>query len=95
MVEKFNGSPVKIISICTRTSKEKWLEKINSFGIKTINLYANPSWGAKLEEKFGITVYPHYVLIGHDGNVIENFTSRPGDGASWKIEKALSAVKIN
>lgn len=93
MVKKFASSPVKIISICTRTTKEKWLEKIDSFGLKTINLYANPSWGNKLEEKFGINVYPQYVLIGPDGNIIENFASRPSNGASGKIEKALTAMK--
>lgn len=93
MVKKFAGSPVKIVSICTNTSKEKWLEKINSFGLKTINLFADPSWGNKLEEKFGINVYPHYVLIGPDGNIIENFASRPSNGASGKIEKALTAMK--
>lgn len=95
IVKKFADSPVKIISICTRTSKEKWLEKIDSYGLKTINLYANPSWRNKLEEKFGINVYPHYVLIGPDGNIIENFASRPSNGASGKIEKALSVIKTD
>ncbi|WP_159469952.1 TlpA disulfide reductase family protein [Dyadobacter sp. 3J3] len=95
MVKKFTGKPLKIISICTRTSKEKWLEKINSFGLETLNLYANPSWSGTLEKKFGIEVYPHYVLIGKDGNVIENFANRPSQRADLKIEKELSVKNLD
>ncbi|QRR00175.1 TlpA family protein disulfide reductase [Dyadobacter sandarakinus] len=89
LVAQFKNEPVKIISICTRTTREKWLEKINQFGLNTINLYANATWGNTLEEQFAIHVYPQYVLIGRDGSVIENFTARPSNGASEKIAKAL------
>lgn len=95
LVEKFKGKPVQIVSICTRTTREKWLEKISQYGLKTVNLYANSQWGNALEEKFGINVYPQYVLIGSDGAIIENFTSRPSQGASVEIEKALSAMKFD
>jgi peroxiredoxin len=95
LVANFRDKPVKIISICTRTSQEKWLKTIDGFGLKTLNLYANSAWAGKLEEKFGINVYPHYVLIGADGSIVENFASRPSQGASGKIQEILSATKFN
>lgn len=87
-MEKFRGKPVKIINICARSSKSKWMATIKKYDLKTLNLYANTSWQNKLEEKYGIKVYPHYVLIGGDGRVIENFAPRPRE-ISKQIEKAL------
>ncbi|MCF0075004.1 TlpA family protein disulfide reductase [Dyadobacter sp. CY261] len=89
LVDNFKDERVQIISICTRSPKEKWLEMINGYGLRTLNLYANSAWGRKLEEKFGVNVYPHYVLIGPDGTIAENFTSRPSSGAAAKINKML------
>jgi peroxiredoxin len=93
LVAKFKGKPVQIISICTRTAREKWLKKISQYDLKTLNLYANSQWRSTLEKKFGINVYPQYVLIGPDGNIIENFTSRPSNGAYDKIMNALSTAR--
>lgn len=94
LVEKFRGEPVKIINICTRSSISKWMETIKKYDLKTLNLYANTSWQNKLEEKYGIQVYPHYVLIGADGRVLENFAPRPRE-ISKQIEKALEDFKNN
>ncbi|TLV02868.1 TlpA family protein disulfide reductase [Dyadobacter luticola] len=95
LVETFKDKRVQIISICTRSPKGKWMEMINGHGLKTLNLYANSSWGRKLEQKFGINVYPHYVLIAPDGTIAENFTSRPSSGAAAKIKEILSTTDKN
>lgn len=96
LVEKFRDKPVRIISICTYTPGvpenqqiAKWLAASNRFKLKTINLFANKSWREALKEKYIVSSYPHYVLIGKDGNIIENFASRPSQGIAEKIEKAL------
>ncbi|CAG5017193.1 Thiol-disulfide oxidoreductase ResA [Dyadobacter sp. CECT 9275] len=92
MVEKFRGQPVRIISISIDTDRKKWLAAIDKYNLKTINLIANPAWRETLESKYKISVYPHYTLIGADGNIIENFASRPSQNASEKIEKALAGI---
>lgn len=92
LVEKLKGNPVQIISICTRTSPGKWMDKIREYGLKTLNLYANAEWGSTLEKKFGINVYPQYVLIGPGGEIIENFTNRPRNGAYEKIMQVLAVT---
>lgn len=85
---KFEGKPVKIISICTHTSKAKWLEMIKTHKLKMVNLFANKAWETKIEKSYKISAYPHYVLIGKNGHVIQNFAKRPREISS-EIEKAL------
>ena len=98
LVEQFKGKPVKIISICIGTpgaadaqQLPKWKAASKRFGLKTIDLYANSGWTKTLSEKYMVSVYPHYVLIGADGTIIENFAERPSQGIAAKIEKALPA----
>ena len=99
LVEKFRDKPVKIISICTYTAGasddqqiSKWRAASKKFGLKTIDLFANRSWKQTLSENYRISAYPHYVLIGADGKVIENFTDRPSQGVASKIEMALAEI---
>ncbi|QMW05785.1 TlpA family protein disulfide reductase [Spirosoma foliorum] len=99
LVEQFKGKPVKIVSICVGTPGAadneqllKWKAASKRFGLKTIDLYANRAWTKTLSEKYIVSVYPHYVLIGADGTIIENFAERPSQGISAKIEKALAAA---
>lgn len=100
LVEQFKDKPVKIISICTGTPGAaddqqiaKWRAISERFGLKTIDLFANRSWTNTLAKNYMVSVYPHYVLIGADGNIIENFTGRPSQGVASKIEKALAEIK--
>lgn len=100
LVEQFKDKPVKIISICTGTPGTadgqqiaKWRATSERFGLKTVDLFANRSWTNTLTKNYLVSVYPHYVLIGVDGNIIENFTDRPSQGVASKIEKALAEIK--
>ena len=88
LVKRFEGRPVKVINICTHTSKIKWLEMIDTNKLKTVNLYANKAWENKLEQNYLVSAYPHYVLIGRDGRIIQNFAKRPRE-VSKEIEGAL------
>ena len=98
LVEQFKGKPVKIVSICIGTpgaadnqQVPKWKAASKRFSLKTINLYANRAWTKTLSENYIVSTYPHYVLIGADGNIIENFADRPSQGITAKIEQALAA----
>lgn len=93
LVDEFSGKPVRIVSICTSTKPDKWRETIKKVGLKTINLYANSAWQKTLEQKYAVNVYPHYVLIGADGKILENFATRPSNGAAMKIQTVLAGMK--
>ena len=100
LVEQFKDKPVKIISICTGTPGTadaqqlvKWRAASKRFGLQTIDLYANSAWTKTLSEKYIVSTYPHYVLIGADGTIIENFAERPSQGIAAKIERALATKR--
>ena len=93
LVEQFKGQPVQIVSICTITTPAKWRETIKKVGLKTVNLLANSAWQKTLEEKYAISVYPHYVLIDADGRIVENFATRPSQNARAKIEQAIPKLE--
>jgi len=99
IAERFKDEPFKIISICTGTPGledekqiERWKKVSDRFDLKTLNLFAHRSWANTLREKYFIDSYPHYVLIGSDGKIIENFATRPSKGAAEKIEKLLAEL---
>ncbi len=89
LVEKFEGKDVRIISICVRSSRENWMKMSSRYGLKTINLFANPNWEKSLIEKYNIKSYPHYVLIDKTGKVVENNCSRPSEKIATQIQKLL------
>ncbi|GAB3226785.1 hypothetical protein GCM10027423_63750 [Spirosoma arcticum] len=92
LVEQFKGQPVQIVSICTRTKDAQWRQISAKAKLQTLNLFANSDWQQTLEKKFAIQVYPHYILIGRDGRVLENFASRPSGNIAAKIKAALKKV---
>ena len=89
LVKQFKGQPVQIVSICTRTKAVQWRQMSARAKLQTLNLFANSDWQQTLEQRYGIQVYPHYVLIGRDGRVIQNFAPRPSQHVATKIRAAL------
>lgn len=99
LVDQFKNKPVKIVSICIGTpgaadsqQLSKWKAASKRFGLKTVDLYSNPAWTKTLTKNYLVSAYPHYVLIGADGNIIENFADKPSQGIASKIQKALADV---
>jgi peroxiredoxin len=89
LVAAFENEPVKIVSICTLSSKESWQKAVKKYGLKTLNLYANTNWQKTLELKYAITGYPHYALIDKQGRIVKNFASRPSMNAQDEINALL------
>lgn len=92
LVTQFKDEPVEIVSICTLTHPDQWRATIKKVGLKTRNLLANSAWQKLLEEKYAISVYPHYVLIDADGRIVENFATRPSHNAAAKIKQVVAKI---
>lgn len=89
LVEQFKNQPVKIVSICLDSEREKWLIISEQHGLQTLNLYAEGNWNKLLKERYNIPSFPHYALIGKQGNLIQNNTLRPGEKADSLISHYL------
>ncbi len=89
LVEVFKNEKVKIISICLISDEKGWKNMVSQHQLKTINLFAKGNWEDILQEKYGITGFPHYVLIDAEGKIIENNCIRPSWGAEQLIRNNL------
>lgn len=89
LVEVFKNERVKIISICLISDENGWKHMVSQHQLKTINLFAKGNWEDILQEKYGITGFPHYVLINVEGKIIENNCIRPSQGAEQLIRNNL------
>lgn len=89
LVDVFKNEKVKIISICMNSDEEVWKQLLMKHHLKTVNLFAGGNWENILKEKYDITGFPHWVLIGGDGKIIENKCFRPGKEAEKEIRKNL------
>lgn len=88
--EKFKDMGIKIVSICLNTTEKKWRESSKRFGLKTVNLWANPHWEKTVIEKYSIESFPRYVLLDKNLNVIEMDAARPSRGLEKQIVTLLN-----
>ena len=90
LVDVFKNEKVKIISICMETSEENWKYLLTKYQLKTVNLYANENCEKMLKENYGISGFPHYVLIDRENKIVENNCVRPSQGAEQLIRNLLN-----
>lgn len=74
MVEELKGQPVRFLYVCDegespRDKAEKWMKQNNIYGEHVY--VSHNEWNA-LMQMFNFSAIPHAVLIGKDGNVIQN-----------------------
>ncbi|HEV7382269.1 MAG TPA: TlpA disulfide reductase family protein [Dyadobacter sp.] len=90
MVKNFKNRPVKIVSICVKTTEENWRLASKKFNLKTINLWANPEWEKTLIKKYDLYGFPKYVLIDPDQKIVDANASRPTQTLTDQINVVLT-----
>ncbi len=90
LAEKFRDQQVKIVNVCVNTTEENWRRYSERFGLKTINLWANPQWEKSVIEKYDLTVFPRYVLLDKNLNAVETSAERPSQGLENQIMTLLN-----
>lgn len=89
LADTFKDRPVRIVSVCVNTSEEMWRKWSERFGLKTINLWANSQWEKTIIERYGLTVFPRYILIDKDYKIVETYADRPSQGLERQIKSLL------
>lgn len=90
LAEKFRNQQVKIVNVCVNTTEENWRRYSERFGLKTVNLWVNPQWEKSVIEKYDLTVFPKYVLLDKNLNVVETNAERPSQGLENQIITLLN-----
>ncbi len=80
---------IKFIYINSSDSENRWKSAIDVKNITGVNLQANEDLFKDLQENYGLTSYPRYMIIGKDGKLINGDASRPSDTETKQILKKL------
>lgn len=94
MKEHFKGrSDVAFVYISIDDKEDNWRQMIEKQGIEGIHLFSQ-GWESDAPRAYAVRGIPRYLLINHEGKLIDAHMSRPSDPATIeRIEKALASVK--
>jgi peroxiredoxin len=90
LAAKFRDQEVKIVNVCVNTTEENWRRYSERFGLRTINLWANTQWEKTVIEKYNLTIFPRYVLLDKNLNVVETDAGRPSQDLENQIMTLLN-----
>jgi thiol-disulfide isomerase/thioredoxin len=79
LLKKYGDKGFTLINICMEASVESWQAAIRKYDLAGINVVTQGNWEAKLKEAYGVGAFPHYVLIDHEGKIVQNQTYKPSD----------------
>jgi thiol-disulfide isomerase/thioredoxin len=82
------------LSVDTQANKEKWQAFVKDNQLEGIQLMADLDFNSDFIKKFGVTSIPRFLLIGPEGEIIENDAKRPTDTELKKqLDQLLLASK--
>ena len=94
--EKYKDKEVVFVNICVDVAEKEWKKSIKELNLTGKNLLAQGWTDNQVCKDYAIRGIPHYVLIDHSGNIINN--NAPGmwelvGDAENVLDKAIANVK--
>ena len=69
---------IVFVSICRQDTKERWMKALEKYSLGGIQLFAEEGENNFFED-YSSTGYPHYILVGKEGEIISPDAMRPGN----------------
>lgn len=90
MEEKYRATDIEFMSISVdrENDKEKWKRMVQAQDMKGIQLFAGQS--SSFQKDYRIKTIPRFLLIGKDGELINDNAPRPMDYRTRGLNKELS-----
>lgn len=88
LIKNVNKEEVVYIRMAINDHKEDWLQEIKDSKIK--DYFIENANVSTVVEELWIATIPHFMILNHNGEVVEGFAHRPGKGA---LEQILAATK--
>ena len=79
------------LSIDKMADKEKWKNMVADKNLTGTQIMADKEWESEFVRSYGITGIPRFILIGPDGEIVDNNAPRPSDPA---LRTLFSDLKI-
>lgn len=82
---------IEFIYLILNDKKENWKLAMESNGIsKNQNYFIENGNVSKIIEDLGIKTIPHYLIYNPNGELVNGFANRPGEGAKEQLKKLLT-----
>jgi len=90
MQKHLSNKPIQFVTFAIESKAYKVREILLKEELKSNNFLLNESQTNELQKKFNFSYIPRYILIGKNGNVIDENAPHPGKEAIQAIEKHLN-----
>jgi len=81
---------IEFIYLGLNDKREKWKSAIESDGIwKSQNYFVENGNVSKVIEDLGIKTIPHYLIYNSNGELVNGYANRPGQGAKEQLNKLM------
>ncbi len=77
------------VSADSEKDRQKWLDMVESEGLVGIQLFGGDRYAGGMRNDYGIRSIPRFILVGKDGNIINDDAERP---SSAEIRPILDAA---
>lgn len=74
-----NGIEALFISVDNEARDQNWKDCIKFFELDGLNLRTSKALHSDLDTNYGIYIYPTYMLVGKDGNILLPRTKKPSE----------------
>lgn len=76
LVNEYKDKPVAVVNICMNSSTQAWHKLSQKHNVLAVNLFTQGNWADKISKDYGVSSWPHRVLIDQEGKVVMNHAPR-------------------
>lgn len=89
--KELGNQNVELIYLALNDKRENWTKAISADGISNCqNYFIENGNVSKVIEKLGIKTIPHYLIYNPNGELVNGFANRPGEGAKEQIQELIN-----
>ena len=89
--DKLKSETIEFVFISLNDNKDKWEKASNSLGVLIHQNYFTLNGNvSKVIEDLGITSIPHYLIYDPEGNLVNGYAKRPGQGAREQLIELIN-----
>jgi thiol-disulfide isomerase/thioredoxin len=90
LVEKFKEEPVVFLLVGVGSERNFLIERANRFPVQTAHLFPTAGQEEVLKSTYEIKGLPRYILLGKNGEIIDDYAPKPGPELAERIAEVLN-----
>ena len=90
--EQFKDRNVTFVAVSIDDTKEPWKKMVAAKELGGVHVFAPGAWDSQIIEDYMIQGIPRFILIDHEGNIVDATAQRPSGNIAEDIEALLNPV---